>query len=334
MQKNSNNHFWKISLFVLMVFAIFCQPVFLFMYLVSTDFLFFKFYNHNMKIYLDVIFIENVFINYIIFLTTSCILKKNTNYLRILISSVLGGFYVIGFITNFIPLLSNFFIKILLSIMMVYFAFTPSNFKKLFKDLNVFYLVTFVVGGIASSLVYTIDDKCSIIKNNYLVGFNSFKISIFASIIGFVILCFSFFYKNELLKQRNLICRIRISNNYKSIETTCFIDSGNTLKDPFTHKSVIIVEKNIIEKITDLNNFKKFRLIPFTSIGNDNGILLGISMESVSIIITGQKDITIKNAVIGIYNKTFNKNYHALIGIDLLQGAYSYEYNAIDKTNI
>lgn len=275
-----------------------------------------------MKIYLDVIFFENVFMNYIILLIVAYVLHLKAKYLNMLISSILGSLYVIAFLLNIIPVLSNIIIKILLSIIMVFIAFVPKDFKTLFKLINIFYLVTFVIGGISFAMVYLFNNNSLIIKDSFLIGFNSLKFSVFAGFLGFIILCVSFLYINEKHKLHNLLCKITITNEHNSIETLCFIDSGNTLKDPITQKNVIIVEKNIVEKITDLNNIKKFKLIPFNSIGNENGIMFGINANEVKILCNNKTQFLIKDPIIGIYNKTFNKNYHALIGLDLLQEKY------------
>lgn len=287
-----------------------------------------------MKIYIDVIFVENVFINYIIFLITSYILKINIKHFRIFIASILGSLYVIAFLIGIVPVFSNAFLKFFLSNIMVFIAFNPHSFKAFLKDLNVFYLVTFAIGGVAFAFVYMFNNKFLIIKNGFLIGFNSFKVSVLACIVGFIILSISFLYKKELIKSQTLICKISLFNKLKKVDTTCFIDSGNILKDPVTHKSVIIVEKSIIEKIIDFNSFNDFMLVPFNTIGNSNGLLLCVNVDLVKIMRSGQKDVLIKNAIIGIFNKTFSKNYHALIGIDLLQGDYSNELNSVNKENI
>lgn len=287
-----------------------------------------------MKIYIDVIFFENVFINYIIFLIASYILRIDVKHFRIFIASILGSVYVIAFLLDTVPAFSNVIMKIFLSSIMVVIAFKPANFKAFFKDLNVFYLVTFVVGGIAFAFVYMISNKYVIIKDGFLIGFNSFKISVLACFTGFIILSISFLYKKELVKNQNFICKISIFNGFKRVDTSCFIDSGNFLKDPITHKNVIIVEKNIVEKIADLNDSNNFVLIPFNTIGNDESFLFGINVDLVKIIRKDHKDILVKNAIIGVFNKTFNKSYHALIGIDLLQGDYNDELNSVNKENI
>ena len=62
----------------------------------------------------------------------------------------------------------------------------------------------------------------------------------------------------------------------------------------------------------------KLKFIPFSSLGKQNGMLIGIKPTYVEVM---QEENTKKeDVIIGIYNKSFTKNgeYRALIGIDLI----------------
>ena len=70
-----------------------------------------------MTIYLDVILMENLCMNYIILFATGLICKQKIKQFRIIISSILGGLYAI---LSFIPILkiySNIICKIMLRIL-------------------------------------------------------------------------------------------------------------------------------------------------------------------------------------------------------------------------
>lgn len=123
------------------------------------------------------------------------------------------------------------------------------------------------------------------------------------------------------------------------------LDTGNLLKEPITGTPVVVVEKKSLEEIIPieiLNNVDKivgggyekiieniklekfvsrFRMIPFSSIGKQNGLLLGIKVDNVNIILEDRTEV-IKNAIVGIYDKSFTKNglYSAIFGLDLLEG--------------
>ena len=66
--------------------------------------------------------------------------------------------------------------------------------------------------------------------------------------------------------------------------------------------------------------FSKVRILPFSSIGNENGMLVGIKVDYINILIdeTSKK---MKDVIIGIYNKKITKNdeYSAIFGLDILK---------------
>lgn len=292
-----------------------------------------------MIIYLDIVLLENLFMNYIILFTTAVITKTRMKLWRLFISSFIGGIYAT---ISFVPILeiySNLVLKILLSIVMIYIAFHSKTIKMLFKQLIIFYLVSFVFGGIAFALLYFIRPQDILMKNGLFVGTYPIKIAFLGATIGFLIVQIAFKVIKTRMKKKDLYCEIEIYlNNHKQV-VKAMIDSGNSLREPITKSPVIIVEaselmnfipetilKNIDEiingNINDIDDtyISKFRLIPFTSIGKENGLLLGIKTDY--IIIKMEEEIKEeKNVILGIYSKQLNKNnsYHALIGLELLE---------------
>lgn len=111
-------------------------------------------YNTFMTIYLDIIFLENIFMNTIILFATSIILKNKINIIRILISSSIGSLYAVLTYVTTLGIFSNIFLKIILSIAMIYVAFKPNRIKQMLKLLMIFYLASFTFGGVAFALVY------------------------------------------------------------------------------------------------------------------------------------------------------------------------------------
>ena len=75
-----------------------------------------------MTIYLDVVLIENLIMNYIILFATGYILKIKLNHIRLIVSALLGGIYSILAYMEILPIYTNFLMKILLSVVMVYLA--------------------------------------------------------------------------------------------------------------------------------------------------------------------------------------------------------------------
>lgn len=112
-----------------------------------------------MTIYLDIIFLENLFMNYIILFATGIIVKAPIKIIRTFISSTIGSIYAIVSYMSILEIYSSVFLKIVLSISMVYIAFGSRNVKLFFKQLIIFYLTSFTFGGVAFALLYFVSPE-------------------------------------------------------------------------------------------------------------------------------------------------------------------------------
>lgn len=297
-----------------------------------------------MTVYLDIVFFENVLMNYIIIFATGVVVKETFGKIRILISSIIGAIYTIIMYLNIIPIYSNFIMKLILSIAIVYIAFKPKSFRKLIKNLTIFYLVSFVFGGCVFALMYFIQPQLAQIKNGVFVGAYPLKVALIGGIISFIIIQISFKIVKTKLNKKDMIHQMEIIINQKTIKINSLLDTGNLLKEPITGMPVIVVEHTSLNSVLPteiLNNTEKilggdtdelmkneelnkiisrFRMIPFSSLGKQNGLLLGIKADSVNIEID-EKIQKINNVIIGIYDKSFTKNgaYSAIFGLDMLE---------------
>ena len=145
-----------------------------------------------MTVYLDIVFLENILMNYIIVFATGVVIKNECKKLRLLIASVIGAIYTIVMYLEIIPIYSNFIMKFILSIVITYIAFNPKSLKKLIKNLIIFYLVSFVFGGCVFALMYFLKPQMAQIRNGVFVGAYPLKIALVGGIISFIIIQISF----------------------------------------------------------------------------------------------------------------------------------------------
>ena len=92
-------------------------------------------------------------------------------------------------------------------------------------------------------------------------------------------------------------CRIRWKEEHMKAKTvlefgdrrlfaTALMDTGNKLYDPFFHKPVILVDEKMIQELLQRCKEEypeKLHFIPFQSVGKENGVLEGITLDRVSI---------------------------------------------------
>ena len=287
-----------------------------------------------MTIYVDIVLLENLCMNYIILFGTAYIIKIKVRHLRILLASLIGAIYAVLAYAGIFPIYANLITKIILSICMTYIAFNPKKLKGLIKELIVFYLVSFALGGCAFALLYIVRPQDIFMKNGVYIGTYPLKIALLGGITGFVITYVAIKIVKTRITKNEIIYKAIIEIENQELEINVLLDTGNMLKDPISDDAVIMIEKNRLYKIVpkelldNMNKFlggefenaesleykKRIRFIPFTSVGKQNGMLLGIKADLVKII-TDVDEIINEKAIIGVYEKTFSKSgkYSGLI---------------------
>lgn len=291
-----------------------------------------------MTIYLDIVLLENILLNYIIILSTAIISKEKINFIRIILSSIVGGVCAIVTYVTELSIFWGIVIKGIISIIMMKLAFQECKLSKFIKTLVFFYLVSFTFGGIAFMLLFFISPQNLIISENRFVGTYPLKITVLAGGIGFIIISIvAQIIKNKMTK-KNMICELEIFYRGKNKKLKTMLDTGNLLKEPISNADVIIVEKeslkdfisnDILENINTIlkgnyleeKNIRSYRIkiIPFSSLGNDNGLLIGFKPDYIKIY--GEDEIIRNDIIIGIYNGKLTRNdmYTSLIGLDILE---------------
>ena len=178
-------------------------------------------------------------------------------------------------------------------------------------------------------------------KNGLFLGTYPLKTIFLGSIIAFIIIIAAFTIVKSKITKKDIFCEVEIKLNGKTITTTAMLDTGNLLKEPISNTPVMVVEhtllyecmpKEILNHLEELlgGDFQnipeevrqeystKLKLIPFSSLGKQNGMLLGIKADGIKIK-KEEKEKQEENMMIGIYDKSLTKRgeYRALIGIEL-----------------
>ena len=295
-----------------------------------------------MTIYIDIIFIENIIMNAIILYATSIILKQKVKIIRLIISSTIGSIYSILMYITKLTIYSSIISKFILSVVMIYVAFIPNDLKKMFKQIIIFYLTSFVFGGVALNLIYFLRPENVSIKNGLFTGEYALKVIMLGAIMAFIIIKISIKIIKTKFNAKDMYCYIKLKINEKQIETKAMIDTGNLVKEPITNTPVVIVEESLLEGIIpkeilknlenilrgNLENLPqdiqdeylpKLRCIPFSSLGKENGMLVGIKISEI-VVKSEDDEKKTSNIIIGIYERSLTKKgeYRALVGVDLL----------------
>lgn len=303
-------------------------------------------------IYAELLLVENLVINYLILVVTSKICDRDVSKKRLLFGALIGAFYAFVFFIPSIHFLYSTIMKILFSCLIVSISFSPKRIKYLLKLIICFYGVSFAFGGLILAGIY-FTDMSGLIKNNifYIQELSYAKVIMFAVIGYFLLINFSKILKRKILKNE-LLTQIHIEIDGETTFVKGIMDTANFLVDPISKIPVIVVEFSALEdflpgvfkdilndemmalekipqNIYEIGWGKRLRFIPYTSLGAQNGMLIGVKPDAICIK-KDNKRYNIKNIIIGIYNGSIgNEDYSALLHPDILKEEADYDIKKV-----
>lgn len=251
-----------------------------------------------MKVYVDLIFILNVWIDFLILVTVSLILKRNESIKKIFIASIVGGISTFILFLS-ISKISLIILKILICSLMILISFSFKSLKNFLENIIYFYLVSISLAGV----IY-------LIKNNYPIN-NFFHNFLFLSFVTPIVLFIYYKKSKQINNFYNNLYKVNLyylGNIYNFI---AFLDTGNRLYDQYKKRPIILINTNEIEF-----DYSKGILVPFKT-ANGKTVLKCLIADKIVI----DNKITRKNVVFGLVNEKFNiEEVDMLLHSDLLGG--------------
>lgn len=250
-------------------------------------------------VYIDLLVIEDLIINYIILLGTSILLNRTTKLKKIFLSAVIGTIPLI-FLFIDINKLVLAIISLAFSIIMSIISFKYENIIYTVKNIFYMYSISIFLAG----SVY-------LINTNFLPKINNYLLNVIILIIISPIITIIHIKSIKKIK-------INYSNYYQidiylkdksKITVNSFLDTGNKLKDPYLNKPIILVEKKLINPIE-----QKIILVPYNTIDNE-GLLECFSPEKIYIDKVGWR----KRLLIGLIDEVGIEGANCILNQKLLE---------------
>jgi stage II sporulation protein GA (sporulation sigma-E factor processing peptidase) len=265
-------------------------------------------------VYADITFLINLLMDFVILWAAAKLAGLRVVYRRIMMASVLGAVYSVGYLFPHLACWYDLPIKILFSCILIILAFWPSGWTDFKKAFLYFYGVSFVVAGAVMSSSYLFSSK------------GTFNFS-YSWLLGGILCAFCLGKWGERYIVEKVIPGVMRFPVSLIFDGACcqgegFLDTGNNLRDPLTQRPVIVVEYNLLrnclpadvravldasgndddylEAMTSTTWANRLRVIPFTSIGKKHGLLPGLRCDDV-IVETGDIPLVHRNLVVGIY---------------------------------
>ena len=227
-----------------------------------------------MAVYLDVVIVLNFLVDFLLLMGAERLCGYPVRWKRCLLAAVLGGIYGGTCLLPGFAFLGNTLWRIVSLLFMGWIAFGIS--KSAVRRCAVFILLSMALGGIAIG----IDAG----------GFWTVAIGA----LGIFLMCRVGF--RDKIGALNYV-PVELAYGNQHLRLTALQDTGNALTDPLTGGSVLVVGADIAQKLTGLTeqqlnkpaeailsaNLPGLRLIPYHTVGNPTGMLLGMRIQNVKI---------------------------------------------------
>jgi len=298
----------------------------------------------EMTIYADALFLVNFIMNGFVLWVLSKLISTPRKFRWILLgSAVMSLLYtlliIIEAFRGFNIILSSLFILTV----GVLTTFHPKNIKSFLKLIPFAYAISFTVGGLGMALFFLTDIPYA---THYMTadweGLTraiSWQLVLMGTVISYVFIKILLFFLERLRLKRQMFCIVDVIVGDEKCSFNALVDTGHSLKDPISKTPVIIAEFDLIKNLLpdgikiifyekkeanlvnllpnhEENFYKRIRLVPFSSLGKSNGILIGFRPDKVHFD-DGEKS---SDAIIGIYNEKLSKNgtYSGLLSPELV----------------
>ena len=277
-------------------------------------------------VYLDVFFMINFIMDYMIILITSRIAKVKKKRIRQLAGAGCGALYSVIVIK---PLTNHLFkitlVNILIAAVMVLISFGFTSASVYIKNVFLLFVVSFTMSGIINYLYYsTVIGKYvrNVLSGNSNKVVNARKF-ILVSVLAYILLSAIVRIIFSVRKDMELYYDVKITFRGKSVVVRGLYDTGNGLTEPVSGKMVHIAEYKILKPLLEGDEKAKENIyvIPFHSIGEEDGIMYGIRMDEMVVLVDDEPKF-FYNPIIGIYTGNVSKrgNYSVILNRETFDG--------------
>ncbi len=294
-----------------------------------------------MIVYADVLFLINFAVNYLLLYLTAKMGRLRPGNLRLLSGAVIGAFYAVFM---FFPRLSfgySALAKFIFSLLVNAVTFNIRGIRLYIKTICIFYLVTCALGGGVMAIFFFTGagaELGAVVKNGVLYMNLPWKTLIFAVCGSYFLIRIVWGVLQNKMNRETLSRKVGIFLDGREVWINALLDTGNALCEPFSGAPVIVAELDClrsvlpedfirafedgytnVDEIMDEKMKGRIRVIPFSSLGTEHGMMVGFRPDKAKII-DNEKIQDVGDVIVGIYTKRLaqDRSYGALLPPELV----------------
>lgn len=255
------------------------------------------------ELYIDVLFLVNFLMDYIMLLVTMKVLRLSSSYGRICLGALFGAFLTCVVTAVGIPFtfMKAILFYLLVPSAMLYAGLPVRSFRNFLRALITLYISGFLIGGIFEYL------------NQYVqVGSLFFALAIA-----------SYYLASGVMKMLALLfrfgeshCTVTLYFGGESCDARAIVDTGNHLRDEVSGKSVSIISNRLATKLFGKEMPEGLRYIPYRTIGKEKGVIAVLPIDHICIDRKGQQRV--EQPMVAISEESsFGNEYDVILNPDI-----------------
>lgn len=270
-----------------------------------------------MVIYIDILIILNIFINFLILLCSAKLLREIISKPRLVFACIFGGVFSLVLLLPDMGVFVSVLLKIIGAAALSLIAFPLISFKKFLRSFFCILFIGFAFAGIMFAL-YILIKPDNMAFNNGTVYFEiSVRVFVICACICYVLIKL-FLYLLKRFSADDRLCTLTVEISGKSVVLKGLVDTGNSLTDVFTGKPVTTVERVSVKRITDGIDAQRRGIVPVkTALGS--GMLETVRADRMIIDYNGRR-ISVLSPIIALSeNELSGADYFALVNPDIFE---------------
>ncbi len=264
------------------------------------------------ELYLDVLFLVNLCINYLLLRSVTVLMKAQTGRIRSLTGSAIGAFGVCIFVclpvritsANLLP------VHVVTSTLMVKIGCKIKNVKDLCIGVAALYFAGCLWGGMFF-VVYQSQDHSRL------------SVILFFSVLFYEVMVIGIEKYRCNKRNRDRYCDVTLYVKEKSKKVKGLYDTGNLLFDPMNGSPVSVADKMVIDELIgslpETMEDMKPHYIPYRTVGTEHGVMLALVIDRMDIVMN-EKHFHIERPVLALAKESvsFTQHYQLILNPNLV----------------
>ncbi len=303
-------------------------------------------------VYADILLALNFFCDFFLLWTAGRLLRRNISLPRVLLASVCGALYGLTPIIPSLLWMAHPFCMIVISLLLLRIAYRWDAPKSFLTLAGVFYLTAFAMAGAALAGSRLLEQNGIVLGPQQTLQAGSLLFALFIAAIlgrkGWRVL-------RKKWQKEDFNFNITIKVGSRQCHMKGLIDTGNDLREPISGLPVLVADyrsikallpeylrrsfeqhgnvspERVLHDLSTANThdgwLRRMRLIPFASIGNKNGLLLGFKPDM--LLCEGVEKKQTNQVMVCISPDPLGQDYQAVVNPDILEGGEKFKEASI-----